>query len=90
VGRGDQHRPPHGQPGRLGTLSDRAGHTYTFQSLPLDGRSTVRVHTGTGRDTHHDLYQDRRAYVWNNDSDTATLRNDRDHIIDSASWGRRH
>jgi hypothetical protein len=70
------------------TLSDRAGHTYTFQGLRLDGRSTVRVHTGIGRDTHHDVYQDRRAYVWNNDGDRATLRNDRDHIIDAASWGR--
>jgi hypothetical protein len=72
------------------TLSDRDGHTYRFENLRLDGRSTVRVHTGTGRDTRHDVYQDRRAYVWNNGADQATLRNDRDRIIDTASWGRNH
>jgi lamin tail-like protein len=33
------------------TLSDEDGHTYTFDRFRLDGRSTVRVHTGRGRDT---------------------------------------
>ncbi len=72
-------------------LSDRDGHTYTFHHYRLEARSTVRVHTGIGRDTRHDLYQDRRAYVWNNDSDTATLRNDHNRFVDSVSWsGHRH
>ncbi|MFF1263554.1 lamin tail domain-containing protein, partial [Streptomyces sp. NPDC058321] len=35
-------------------------------------------------------YQDRRAYVWDNRSDTATLRNDHDRFVDDASWGRHH
>lgn len=69
------------------TLSDRDGHTYTFHHYRLDGRSTVRVHTGIGRDARHDLYQDRRNYVWNNDYDTATLRNDHHRFVDSVSWG---
>jgi hypothetical protein len=30
---------------------------------------------------------DRRNYVWDNYSDTATLRNDHDRFIDDASWG---
>ncbi|MEW2624330.1 hypothetical protein [Streptomyces sp. NPDC048106] len=64
---------------------DIGGHTYT-----LDGRSTVRVHTGTGPDSRHDLYQDRRAYVWNSTCDTATLRNDHHRFVDSRSWGHRH
>ncbi|MEU4090759.1 lamin tail domain-containing protein [Streptomyces aureus] len=72
------------------TLSDRDGHTYTFDHYRLGGRATVRVHTGLGRDTRTDLFQDRRAYVWNNDRDTATLRNDHGRFIDDASWGRRH
>ncbi|MFJ3339224.1 lamin tail domain-containing protein [Streptomyces sp. NPDC086766] len=73
------------------TLSDRDGHTYTFRHYRLDGRSTVRVHTGIGRDARHDVYQDRRQYVWNNDSDTATLRNNHSRYVDSISWGaRRH
>ncbi|WP_393087793.1 lamin tail domain-containing protein [Streptomyces sp. LN704] len=72
------------------TLSDEDGHTYTFRHYRLDGRSTVRVHTGIGRDTYRDVYQDRRNYVWDNRSDTATLRNDHGRFIDDASWGGRH
>ncbi|MFF8953514.1 lamin tail domain-containing protein [Streptomyces sp. NPDC014940] len=70
------------------TLRDEDGHTFTFRHVRLDGRSTVRVHTGVGRDTRRDLFQDRRAYVWNNDHDTATLRNDRGRLVDDVSWGR--
>ncbi|MFD3505391.1 lamin tail domain-containing protein [Streptomyces sp. NPDC058676] len=69
------------------TLQDEDGHTYTFHHYRLDGRATVRIHTGEGRDTDTDLYQDRRHYVWDNRSDTATLRNDRDRFIDDESWG---
>jgi hypothetical protein len=69
------------------TLKDEDGRTYTFDHYRLEGRSTVRIHTGIGRDTRTDLYQDRRHYVWDNRSDTATLRNDRDRFIDNASWG---
>ncbi|MFI9248264.1 lamin tail domain-containing protein [Streptomyces sp. NPDC053086] len=69
------------------TLSDEDGHTYTFHHYRLDGRTTVRVHTGIGRDIRTDLYQDRRHYVWDNRSDTATLRNDHGRFVDDASWG---
>ncbi|MFF4836025.1 lamin tail domain-containing protein [Streptomyces sp. NPDC001315] len=74
------------------TLSDEDGHTYTFDGYRLEGRSTVRIHTGYGRDSETDLYQDRRRYVWDSRADTATLRNDRDRVIDEVSWGgeRRH
>ncbi|WP_406841889.1 lamin tail domain-containing protein (plasmid) [Streptomyces sp. AHU1] len=69
------------------TLSDEDGHTYTFDHYRLAGRSTVRVHTGYGRDTYRDVYQDRRNYVWDNYSDTATLRNDDGRLVDEVSWG---
>ncbi|MEV7748687.1 lamin tail domain-containing protein [Streptomyces griseorubiginosus] len=69
------------------TLKDEDGHTYTFNHYRLDGRATVRIHTGEGRDTDSDLYMDRRNYVWDNYSDTATLRNDHGRFIDDASWG---
>ncbi|MET8289473.1 lamin tail domain-containing protein [Streptomyces sp. NPDC005132] len=72
------------------TLSDEDGHTYTFRHYRLDGRATVRVHTGVGRDTYRDVCQDRRNYVWDNRSDTATLRNDHGRFIDDASWSRHH
>ena len=70
------------------TLSNRRGVTYTFEDFRLGGRDTVRVHTGFGRDTDSDVYQDRRREVWN-DRDTATLRNDHRRVIDTESWGGR-
>ncbi|MBX7551955.1 lamin tail domain-containing protein [Streptomyces sp. tea 10] len=71
------------------TLSDRNGHTYTFHHVRLAGRATVRVHTGVGRDTKADLYQDRRIRVWDNNADSATLRDDRGRVLDAVSWGGR-
>ncbi|WTO96580.1 lamin tail domain-containing protein [Streptomyces sp. NBC_00197] len=72
------------------SLSARDGRTYTFHHYRLDGRSTVRVHTGVGHDNRRDVFQDRRNYVWDNHADTATLRNDHRRFVDDASWGRRH
>ncbi|MCS0604969.1 lamin tail domain-containing protein [Streptomyces sp. LP11] len=69
------------------TLTDRSGHTYTFHHYRLGARSTVRVHTGVGRDTRKDLFQDRRRSVWDA-TDTATLRDDHGRVVDDASWGR--
>lgn len=71
------------------TLTDRSRHTYTFHNLRLAGHQSVRVHTGIGRDTARDVYQDRHAYVWNNTGDTATLRDNHQHIIAAKTWGRR-
>ncbi|MEU6199663.1 lamin tail domain-containing protein [Streptomyces sp. NPDC047061] len=72
------------------TLSDVDGHSYTFRHYRLEGGATVRVHTGEGRDTRTDLYQDRRSSVWNHDADTATLRNEHGRYVDSASWSLNH
>ncbi|MFJ8139793.1 lamin tail domain-containing protein [Streptomyces sp. NPDC096013] len=68
-------------------LSNKDGETYTFHHYRLGGHATVRIHTGVGRDTDSDLYQDRRHYVWDNRADTATLRNDHHRLVDDASWG---
>ncbi|WNI26400.1 lamin tail domain-containing protein [Streptomyces sp. ITFR-16] len=70
------------------TLSDESRHTYRFD-LRLPGRSSVRVHTGAGRDNSRDVYQDLRRHIWD-DSDTATLEDARGHKADSKSWGRHH
>ncbi|MFH9828233.1 lamin tail domain-containing protein [Streptomyces bobili] len=72
------------------TLSDADGHTYTFDHYRLAGRATVRIHTGEGRDTRTDLYQDRSRHIWDNRSDAATLRNHHDRIVDKESWGTGH
>ncbi|MFE6133411.1 lamin tail domain-containing protein [Streptomyces sp. NPDC056437] len=72
------------------TLRDRDGNRYRFDDVRLQGRSSVRIHTGSGRDTRSDLFQDRSRYVWDNHSDTATLRDDRGRTVDIQSWGRHH
>ncbi|MFJ4846717.1 MULTISPECIES: lamin tail domain-containing protein [unclassified Streptomyces] len=72
------------------TLSDSDGNRYRFNFLRLPGHSKVRVHTGQGRDSRFDVFQDRRKGVWDN-RDSATLRNDRGGFVDSKEWGgRRH
>ncbi|QES51760.1 hypothetical protein DEJ50_31805 [Streptomyces venezuelae] len=70
------------------TLTDRDGNRYRFNGFRLDGRSSVRVHTGKGRDTQHDVYQDRRRQIWDR-HDTATLRDHRGNVIDTETWGHR-
>jgi len=56
------------------TLTDASRHKYTFGTFTLGAGKTVTVHTGKGRNTAAHVYQQRAAYVWNNDRDTATLR----------------
>lgn len=69
------------------TLSDADGHTYTFHHVRLAGRATVRVHTGVGRDTRTDIYQDRRTRAFDRNADRVILRDDRARLVDAVSWG---
>jgi hypothetical protein len=72
------------------TLTDASHHTYRFHTLRLGAHQSVKVHTGSGRNTSHDVYQNSRGYIWNNDADTATLRDNRGHSVDTKSWGHRN
>lgn len=72
------------------TLSDNAGHTYKFRHFRLDGRATVRVHTGRGHDTQRDLFQDRHREALDNRAGSVTLRNDNRRAVAEFSWGRHH
>ncbi|WP_329312396.1 lamin tail domain-containing protein [Streptomyces sp. NBC_01278] len=72
------------------TLRNADGNRYRFDNVRIGGRATIRIHTGTGHNTRTDLFQGRRDYVWDNRTDTATLRDDRGRTVDTESWGRRH
>jgi hypothetical protein len=72
------------------TLTDSSRHTYTFRTFTLGAGKTVKVHTGTGHDTSTNTYQNRRAYVWNNDKDTATLRKASGAKVDTCSYNNSH
>ncbi|MET7761374.1 lamin tail domain-containing protein [Streptomyces sp. NPDC005393] len=67
-------------------LVDASRHAYTFPGYTLGAGKTVTVRTGPGSDTSATKYQDRRAYVWNNTSDKATLRKSSGSTVDTCSY----
>lgn len=69
-------------------IKDLAGHTYTFGTYTLGAGAYVKVHTGKGSNTSTDRYWARAAYIWNNDRDTAYLRNGAGTLIDSCSYNK--
>ncbi len=68
------------------TLSDDGERNcYTFPDFVLYPGSAVTVFTGTGYDTDEDLYMGKSAPVWNNDGDSATLKDANGNVVDSMS-----
>lgn len=78
------------------TLRDRANHVYRFPVFTLRAHASVRVHTGTGRNTATDVYWGHRppastSYVWNNTGyETAALRNASGRTVDSRAYTGRN
>ncbi|MGW0827329.1 lamin tail domain-containing protein [Streptomyces sp. NPDC002845] len=70
-------------------LKDASNHRYTFKNVKIGAGKTMKVRTGRGSDTATNKYQNRRAYVWNNTSDTATLIRSSGTKADSCSWTTR-
>jgi len=68
------------------TVSDKAGHTYTFGKLTLAAGASVRLHTGKGSNSKKNRYWGSSWYIWNNDGDTAVLRTKKGSKVDSCSW----
>ncbi|MFJ4867492.1 lamin tail domain-containing protein [Streptomyces sp. NPDC088757] len=68
------------------TLTDAANHKYTFGNFVLGKGKTVTLRTGRGTNTSANVYQNRGAYVWNNDRDTATLRKSNGASADTCSY----
>jgi hypothetical protein len=57
-------------------VRDQDGHTYVFPLCDqLEPGATFRLHTGVGTDTASAFYWNRKAPVWNNDGDKASLIN---------------
>jgi len=69
------------------TLRDVANHVYAFPSgFTLAAGTSVTIHTGSGTDTSDHLYWGSGAPIWNNDHDTAYLRDGNGDLVDSYSW----
>jgi hypothetical protein len=68
------------------TVRDASAHVYTFGSLSIPAGKTVVLHTGKGTNSSTQRYWGSGNYVWNNDKDTAYLRNSAGTLIHSCSY----
>jgi Lamin Tail Domain len=57
------------------TVRDNSSHVYTFGSFTLGAGKTVTLRTGKGTNTSTTRYWGSTSYIWNNDTDRATLKN---------------
>jgi len=57
------------------TVSDAAGHSYTFENGTLDAGEQIALHTGNGTDTQRHRYWGATTAIWGNDGDTVVVRN---------------
>ena len=68
------------------TLKDEANHIYTFPQLILLPGTGMRIYTGTGINTTDTLYWGLTETVWNDDGDTAFLRDPSGAIVDTFNY----
>lgn len=54
--------------------ANRRNRPYVFGNYRLRPGKSVALHTGPGRNKAGHVYWGRRAHIWNNDRDVATLR----------------
>jgi hypothetical protein len=68
-------------------IRDIEGHIFRFLSFKLPAKTTVKIHSGNGPDTFpRHLYWKLNVYVWDNDTDKATLRNAAGGVVDTCSY----
>ena len=69
------------------TLKDAANHIYTFGNFTLSRGATVRLYTGQGQNSPTALYWGlANESVWNNDHDSAFLRDNQGALVDVFSY----
>jgi len=68
------------------TLSDDSDHVYKFGQFTLTPGNTVTVFTGSGVSASTSLYWGSKTPIWNNDGDTAYLKDSDGSLIDKYSY----
>ncbi|MFC1717443.1 thermonuclease family protein [Candidatus Poribacteria bacterium] len=68
------------------TLSDSSDHVFTFGNLILSAGRSITVFSGRGMDGPISLYWNSSVPVWNNDEDTAYLKDADGTLIDEYSY----
>jgi hypothetical protein len=67
-------------------LCDQHGHhCYTFTVFTFPAQASVKLWSKVGTDTATDLYWGHRQPVWNNEGDTAFLRDSRGALVDETA-----
>ncbi|MBL7160252.1 MAG: thermonuclease family protein [Candidatus Aenigmarchaeota archaeon] len=54
-------------------LKDHANASFSFPDIMLANKSTVTLHTGSGKDSATDLFWGKTRAVWNNNGDSLTI-----------------
>ncbi|MGW5050356.1 lamin tail domain-containing protein [Actinokineospora sp. NPDC004072] len=70
------------------TLRDKQNHVYKFPATTIGAGKYLYVRTGKGTNNATTRYWGKTWYVWNNDGDTAYLRNAAGTTVSTCSWGR--
>lgn len=68
------------------TIRDAQAHVYTFPTTSIPAHGTVTLHTGKGVNSGSQRYWQQANYIWNNDRDTAYLRNSAGAAIFTCSY----
>lgn len=69
------------------TVSDTAKHRYLFANFTLGAKAQVTLRTGLGKPTEKELYWGSRTPIWNNEGDTALIRNAENDLMLSHVYG---
>ena len=64
------------------TIEDEDDHMYRLPSFFLGPQLSVKVWTGSGQDAETDLYWGFGSGLWDNDGDTATLKDYQGQVVD--------
>jgi micrococcal nuclease len=67
-------------------LKDESNNEYILPTLFLSSNSTIRIFSGKGKNTQHALYWGNDHPIWNNDSDSAYLFDNKFKLIDRKKY----
>jgi hypothetical protein len=69
------------------TIRDKANHKFTFGTTTIKAHTRLLLLTGKGSPVPNHRYWGSGNYIWNNDGDTAYLRNPAGATVDTCTWG---
>ncbi len=68
------------------TVRDASSHVYHLGTYTLKAGGYVKIHTGRGTNSSTNRYWASRYYIWNNNGDTAKLKNGSGTLVDKCHY----